>query len=59
MLKKVLESEEFSKDKTAFNLVSLIVTSVTLEYYTDGENYLICRSSEESPIWVWKEEELL
>ena len=53
MLEKVLNSEEYKKERTTFNIISLIITSDTLEYYTDGENYLICRSNPNTPIWVW------
>lgn len=58
MLEKVLNSEEYKKEKTTFSLISLILTSDTLEYYTDGENYLICRSNPNTPIWVWNKDDI-
>ena len=58
MLEKVLNSEEYKKEKTTFSIISLILTSDTLEYYTDGENYLICRSNPNTPIWVWNKDDI-
>ena len=58
MLKKILNNEEFLIEKTTFNLIFLIIDSEKLEYYTDGENYLICRSSEETPIWIWNKDSI-
>lgn len=58
MLEKVLNSEEYKKEKTTFSIISLILTSETLEYYTDGQNYLICRSNPNTPIWVWNKDDI-
>lgn len=58
MLEKVLNSEEYKKEKTTFSIISLILTSDTLEYYTDGENYLICRSNPNTPIWIWNKDSI-
>ena len=58
MLEKVLNSEEYKKEKTTFSIIPLILTSDTLEYYTDGENYLICRSNPNTPIWVWNKDSI-
>lgn len=58
MLEKLLNSKEFLKEQTTFNLIPLILSSESLEYYTDGENYLICRSNADMPIWVWTKDDL-
>ena len=58
MLKNILNSEEYKKEKTLFNIISLILKSDTLEYYTDGKNYLICRSSSNTPIWIWNKDNI-
>jgi len=58
MLEKILNNKEYLKEKTTFNIISLILTSDTLEYYTDGENYLICRSNPNTPIWVWNKDSI-
>lgn len=58
MLEKLLKNEEYLKEQTTFNIISLILTSKTLEHYTDGENYLICRSNPNTPIWVWNKDDI-
>jgi len=58
MLEKVLNSNEYKNDKILFTIVNLILTSDSLEYYTDGENYLICRSNPNTPIWVWNKDNI-
>lgn len=58
MLEKVLNSEEYKKEEILFSIVNLILTSDTLEYYTDGENYIICRSNPDTPIWVWNKDNI-
>lgn len=58
MLEKVLTSEEYLKENTTYNIISLILTSDTLEYSTDGENYLICRSNPNTPIWIWNKDNI-
>ena len=58
MLEKILNNEEYLKEQTTFNIISLILTSKTLEHYTDGENYLICRSNPNTPIWVWNKDDI-
>lgn len=58
MLERVLNSEEYKKEKTTFSIISLILTSDTLEYYTDGEKYLICRSNPNTPIWIWNKDDI-
>jgi ribosomal protein S18 acetylase RimI-like enzyme len=50
--------KNIKKKKTIFSIISLILTSDTLEYYTDGENYLICRSNPNTPIWVWNKDSI-
>ena len=56
MLEKVLNSKEYIKEKTTFSIIGLILTSDTIEYYTDGENYLICRANPNTPIWIWNKD---
>jgi hypothetical protein len=58
MLEKLLKSEEYLRDKVAFTMIDRILLSDTLEYYTDGENYLICRSNPTTPIWVWNKDDI-
>lgn len=58
MLEKVLNNKEYLDEQVTFSLIPLILTSETLEYYTDGENYLICRSNPDTPIWVWNKDDI-
>lgn len=58
MLEKVLNSENYQKDKYAYSLVDLMKTSDSFEYLTDGEKYLVCRSTRNTPVWVWTKDGL-
>lgn len=50
---EILKSKEFLAEKTTFNLITLIMNSENPEYLTDNKTYLICRSSNITPIWIW------
>ena len=52
MLQDLINSKDYNQEKTLFNIISLILTSDTLEYYTDGKDYLMCRSNPNTPIWI-------
>ena len=58
MLENLLNSESYIKEKNKFSIISLILTSQTLEYFTDGKNYLICRSNPNTPIWIWNKDNI-
>ena len=58
MLENLLNSESYIKEQNKFSIISLILTSETLEYFTDGKNYLICRSNPNTPIWIWNKDSI-
>lgn len=55
---RILESKEFLQDKSHFNLISLILKTEDPEVITDDATYLICRSSRETPIWIWTKDDI-
>ncbi len=50
---KILNCEEFQRDKYKFNLIIKNLSSPELELYSDEENYIICRGKKEYPTWIW------
>ena len=58
MLQDLINSKDYNQEKTLFNIISLILTSDTLEYYTDGKDYLMCRSNPNTPIWIWNKNDV-
>lgn len=54
-LKKI---KEYEKDKDIFYMLSLIATAEEPLLYSDLESYLIGRSEEGFPTWIWSKEDI-
>lgn len=50
---KIFSTEEYIKDKNAFHIISLNLSSADLLLYSDEKSYIICRGALDKPIWVW------
>ena len=49
----IFNSSEFQKDQYKFNVIAKIRESENPLIYSDGENYVFCRSDEGKPTWIW------
>lgn len=50
---QILQSPDFTKDKTKFALILQNLDSESLLLYSDEENYIICRGKIGWPTWIW------
>lgn len=52
----IFSTPEYQKDRFDFSLINQNLTSETLDLYSDGKTYIICRGKEGWPTWIWTSE---